>query len=181
MINLIPQKAKKDIIVEYWVRVVTAWFILWAIALFVSAGILFPAYYLIGSQVSVYETSAVQASKKLASYDNVSESLVQASKEAKVIIDESNLPIFSDYISLIEGLQGDGIQVSKIQLNRDQNSIGPILLSGIASDRQTLASFRDRLLESEQIVSVDLPISNLANDSDIQFNITVTLANENSV
>ena len=71
--------------------------------------------------------------------------------------------------------------MSKIQLNRDNKEIAPVSLTGIARDRKTLASFRDRLLAEEQIVSVDLPISNLASDSDIQFIITVVLSNKDSV
>jgi len=181
MINLIPQKEKRSILVEYWVRVVTVWLTLWAVALFVSAGILLPAYVLIGSQVSVYETSAAQASQKVATYENVSESLTRASQQAKVVIDELYVPVFSDYISLFEGLQGEGVEISKIKLNRDENGIAPVSLVGIASDRRTLASFRDRLLADEHITSVDLPISNLARDVDINFTITVTLANNDNV
>jgi hypothetical protein len=181
MINLIPQKAKRRILIEYWFRVITVWLILWASALFIGAVIIFPAYVLVGHQVSVYEESAAEASEKVASYENVSKSLVQASQQAKVIMDESEVQIFSYYIKLIEGLQSEGIQVSKIKLNRDNGEIAPVVLVGVARDRKTLASFRDRLLEEEQIISVDLPISNLASDSDINFTITVVLANKDSV
>ncbi|MFT7644676.1 MAG: hypothetical protein ACI9BF_000327 [Candidatus Paceibacteria bacterium] len=181
MINLIPQKAKRRILIEYWFRVVTVWLTLWATALFIGAGILFPTYVLIGYQVAVYEESAAEASEKIASYENVSESLVQASQQARTIINESEVQFFSHYIKLIEGLQGEGIKVSKIQLNRTNEEIDPVILVGIARDRRTLASFRDRLLAEEKIVSADLPISNLASDSDIKFTITVVLVNKDSV
>ena len=177
MINLIPSSARRSLLIEYWVRVLSTWLILWSVSLFASALILYPAYVLIGSQVAVYETSAKEASQKVASYENVSMSLVQASVQAKAIMDELSIPVFSDYIELFEGLQGTGIQINKIGLSRVDNGIAPVLLVGIADNRQSLASFRDRLLAEEQVVSVDLPISNLARDKDIQFSITVTLKN----
>lgn len=176
MINLIPPSAKKSTLIEYWMRVVTAWFILFSIVLIAGAGILLPTYVLISSQVGVYEESAAAASEKVANYENVSEQLVQASQQAKLIVDEMTLPVFSGYIDMFEQLQGEGIQIESIEMSRDGLAISPIIIDGTASDRQTLASFRERLLEKEEIILVDLPISNLAKDSNIQFSLTVTLA-----
>ncbi len=182
MINLIPSSAKKSLLTEYWVRVSSTWLILWSIAFFVGASILYPAYVLIGSQVSVHEDSAKIASQKVASYESVSAALTRTSLQAKVIIDELSGTLFSKYITLFENLQGSGIQLNKIQLSRTNLMIKPVLIEGVASDRQSLASFRDRLLSVENVKSADLPISNLASDKDIQFSITVTFNNvENEV
>lgn len=177
MINLIPSVAKRSLLIEYWVRVISAWLILWSISLFVSTLMLYPAYVLISSQVSVYEASAREASQKVASYENVSVSLVRSSQQARSIMDELSIPVFSENITLFEGLQGTGIQLSKLGLSRNDDGIAPVFLVGVADDRQSLASFRDRLLAEEQVTAVDLPIANLARDKDIQFTITVTLKN----
>jgi hypothetical protein len=175
MINLIPPQAKKSLMIEYWVRVASTWLILWSITLIVSTIILLPTYVLIGTQVSVYKTSAEEASLKVASYKDVSRSLVNASQRARILVDESGLADISEFITLIEGLQGSEVELSQINLNRIENGFDPMIVSGTAADRQALASFRDRLLAEEKISSVDLPISNLARDKDIQFTITVNL------
>jgi hypothetical protein len=175
MINLIPPQAKKSLMIEYWVRVASTWLILWSITLIVSTIILLPTYVLIGTQVSVYKTSAEEASLKVASYKDVSRSLVNASQRARILVDESGLADISEFITLIEGLQGSEVELSQINLNRIENGFDPMIVSGTATDRQALASFRDRLLAEEKISSVDLPISNLARDKDIQFTITVNL------
>jgi hypothetical protein len=178
MINLLPVPAKKSILLEYWIRVVSVWMIVWAVALFAATSIFLPVYVLIGSQVKSYADSAAVASQKVASYESVSVALVQASQQAKLIIDEMNRPQFSSYIHKFEQLQGEGIQFSNIKLGRDDAGITPVTIGGVASDRQALASFRDRLLADEEVSAVNLPISNLARDKDIAFSISVTLHNK---
>lgn len=179
MINLIPPSAKKSLLIEYWVRVASTWLILWSIALLASAAILLPAYVLIGTQVSVYKNSAQEATEKVAGYEDVSRGLVRASQQARVLVDEDSLPVLSEYMTLFEELQGADVQLNQIAISRKEAGFNPITLSGVASDRQALASFRDRLLSKEEITKVDLPISNLARDKDIQFTITVNLENLN--
>lgn len=181
MINLIPPGAKKGIIIEYWVRVVSVWMILWSLALFAGAATLLPPYVLINSQVKEHEASAEEASQKVAFYKNVSEDLVEASQQAKLIVDEENLPRFSAYLLLLDQLQGEGIQINTVKLARDKANISPIVVGGMAADRQALASFRDRLLANESIAEVELPISNLARDKDILFSVTIKLVNQESI
>lgn len=181
MINLIPPSAKKSIKVEYWVRVLTVWLMVWAFALICSAAIMFPAYTLVDAQVDVYERNANEISSEVNDYKIVSKELVQSSQQAKIIIDEEYVESFSDYLDLFEGLQSEDIVLSQISLDRETKeniTLEPIKVSGTASDRKSLAAFRDRLLAHPKFDAVDLPISNLARDKDIQFAITVTIANE---
>lgn len=179
MINLIPQKAKRNLRFEYWVRAISVWFITWSVALFAGACIFFPAYVLIGTQINAYQESATAAYEKVAGYENASTELVQASVQAKSIMDEAALPQISKYITLFGQLEKAGIEIKKMSVTRNVEGISPITVAGNAADRQSLASFRDRILATEEVSSVDFPISNLAKDKDIQFSITVTLNNNN--
>lgn len=178
MINLIPGTAKKRVAHEYWVRVATAWFFLWSFALILGACVFIPAYVLINTQVSVYTESAKVAQETVDDYEKVSRDLTASGKQARVILEASDKTPIHKYVSLFESLQGPGITLSKISLARDDTGLSPVTLSGEASDRASLAAFRDRLLAEEVLKEVDLPISNLAKDSDIQFIITVTMANK---
>jgi len=181
MINLIPPKAKKSIVAEYWVRVTSTWSYLWAFTFICSAAIIFPAFILVGSQVSVYEESALQASAKVADYKSAATGLVKSSQQASAIINESRVPQFSTYVTLFESLQGAQVEIERISINRTVDGIDPIQITGTAFDRQSLATFRDRLLEQEVVSEVDLPIANLAQDRDINFSLTLIINNENSI
>ena len=178
MINLIPPQAKKSLLREYWLRAVSVWLLLWSFFIVIGTFLLLPVYVLIGSQVAVYEDSATAASERVTNYENVSTALVQPSRQARFILDETTKPFFSDYITLFKNLEGKGIDINKIHLAREQNDVEPVSLSGVATDRQTLAAFRDRILALEVVSEVDLPLSNLARDKDIPFTISVTLHNE---
>lgn len=177
MINLIPPKAKKGIIFEYWIRVVSVWMILGSFVLLLGAAVLFPVYVLIGVQIS---DDAIAATEKVNNYENISSQLIRASEQARYIKEESNYDLFSEYLNLFEELKGTAVILNQIQVARKENEVAPVILNGIADDRQSLASFRDRLLSDKNITSVDLPISNLARDKDIPFSITVVLNNEES-
>lgn len=175
MINLIPPSAKKSIVKEYWFRVCSTWMYLWAFALVCCTAIVFPAYVLIGSQVDVYEVSAAQASEKVADYQQATVALVRSSQQASSVVNESRVEKFSEYLLLFEGLQGGTIDISQIKISRGVEGIDPVQIIGTAADRQSLASFRDRLLSQQVVSEVDLPIANLARDKDIQFTLTVVL------
>lgn len=181
MINLIPQHAKKSLLIEYWIRAATVWTILWSIALLIGAAILLPPYVLINSQVSVYQASAAAASEKVENFRNVTVELARANQEASMIVGMREDVLLSEYIKLFESLEGADIQITNIGLDKGAAGLAPATLTGVATDRQNLASFRDRLLAQDQIESVDLPISNLAQDRDIRFTITVAFVNESDV
>lgn len=179
MINLIPPVARKELLVEYWIRVVSVWAIVWAIALFAATSILLPTYVLVNLQTKAQQASAAEASQQVANYETVSVALVQASQQARIIMDEVQATPLSEYLALFSKLQDAEIQFSGITLGRTEAGPAPATIEGIASDRQALASFRDRLLTDERVEAVDLPISHLAQGKDIPFSITITLVNPN--
>lgn len=178
MINLIPINTKKSITMEYWLRVVTVWAYLFSAALLVSIIITIPAYVLIDIQVASYENEAQSAEKDVLDFDMVSKELTTASRQAVLVINDAEKNVLSNYINLINQLEGPNIAVNNITLARAGAGVAPITITGEATDRASLAEFRDRLLNEESVLEVNLPISNLAQDRDIQFTITVTMNNE---
>ena len=175
MINLVPPQAKKKITLEYWTRVISIWFLTWSSALVLGIFVLVPTYVLIDLQVSSFSNSAASASQKIASMKDVSKSLNTANEQAKVLIDGLQFGLLSDTAKQFSKLENSELTLSQIIIGRNKDGIGPVTLSGQASNRQALATFRDQLLGLPQVENVDLPISNLAKDKDLQFNLTVTM------
>lgn len=175
MINLVPISAKKKLLKEYWVRVLSVWGMLWASALLLGVVALLPAYVIIGMQVNLYQDSADSASEKIASFETVSRELLVANRQSKDILDTAQLPLFSTYLGNIEALEGEAITMNNISMQRTETGgFGEIGIKGVAADRQSLAALRDTLLAETWIEAVDLPLANLAQDRDISFTITVT-------
>lgn len=175
MINLIPQSAKKQIIREYWLRVISAWLFTLAGVFCILTFLLIPVYVLIDSRVSVYSPEAEKAIAESKSYDLSSTQLVLAGKEAKLLLQLKNNARFSELTEDLFKLQNTGINITSFKFQKTPAGVAPIDILGRASTRQSLANFRENLLKSPLIETVDLPISNLALDKDIEFNISIKL------
>lgn len=175
MINLIPPQAKKSLTLEYWLRVISVWCITFSVALLLGIVLLVPVYVLLNIQISVLSSSAASASQKIATLKDVSKELDVASKQARSLINGLRFNYVSEYTASFRSLESEEIQLSQISIDRSKDGVAPIRISGTATTRQALASFRDSLLTQSQVASVDLPIANLAKDRDIQFSLTVAI------
>jgi len=151
--------------------------LVWSVFIIVGALISLPAYVLISSQIAVYEDAANEASERVFQYENVSAALIKSSQQARLALDEAEKINFSDYITLFRNLEGDEIQINKINISKGIDGIKPVLISGVAGGRQSLAIFRDKLLALDEVSEVDLPISNLAREREIPFTITIVMSN----
>jgi len=180
MINLIPPKARKEVVVEYWVRVVSIWLFTLSIFGLVVSLFLLPVYVLVTSQVDAYASSAVEATEKVAEYDLSAVSLVKVNRQAQMLVGLREMSNFSEMIDTIESLKGEGISLDGFSLVRENKKIGAVKIEGEAFVRQNLVDFRDSLLGHPDIEDIHLPISNLAKDKNLPFSISVTLtSNEN--
>lgn len=175
MINLIPPLAKKKIVTEYWVRVVSVWFIVLGIALFVVVLSLLPVYVLVTSQVKAYESSANEAVAKVAEYDFSASSLAQANVQSQMLMDLKKTKNFSELIDNFNSLQGDLITIDDFEFKRTGLKLDSVQLNGEAKSRKALAEFRDKLMALPEVKDVHLPIANLAKDKDIKFSLSVSL------
>ncbi len=175
MINLIPAEAKKHLLKEYWTRSVTVWFFLWAFAMVLGAALLAPSYVLLNLQINAYGASAQKADEKNANFEAVAKDLKNSSEIAAMMSERLKRPSMTEYLTLLRGFESSDVSVSRISLDRDSDIVSEITVSGTADSRQALADYRNRMLDSELIDSVDLPISNLAKDKQIPFELTITL------
>ncbi len=178
MINLIPAEAKKHLVREYWIRSVTVWFFLWSFVLLLGIAILVPSYALIHLQVNAYKVTAETADEKNADFESTAKELERASKTAVALEKHFSYGGMTEYISLLKEFESSNISITQVTIERTEQGVAPIKITGIAEDRQALASFRSRMLEAEKIESVDLPISNLAKDKQIPFDLTITMAKQ---
>lgn len=163
---------------EYWIRVLTVWAFIGTISAVLFAVTFLPVYVLVDAKIDAYQQSAEIASEKIASFESVSRELAKATQQAQLLITSTKEISLSDIITLLDEMENDGINLNQVYVARATAGLEPISLNGRARDRQSLASFRDSLLAHPSIQSVDFPISNLAKDRDIDFTITIIMANE---
>lgn len=175
MINLIPQHAKSDITREYWLRVISVWLFIMSGVAAIIAALLVPVYVLVNSQISVYAESAKTALDEGAKYNLSSTALVRASQDAAKVLTMQEAPQFTSFVALFESHLPEAVSIDRFEFTYDGADLSPISISGKAKTRQALADFREALLTDTSVDTVFLPISNLAQDKDINFTITVTM------
>lgn len=173
MANLIPPDAKNAIVHEYWFRVAIVWAYIIAAALIVVAILRLPALVFIDMQLDAYSGAYSSAQEKV---DTVEESRVviqDANQLAALLANNatstSPITIFSE----LESIAGNGVTITGFQLTKDAEHVTEISVSGIASTRSTLANFSSGIEEHSYFKEAVLPISNLAKEKDITFNIEV--------
>jgi len=146
-----------------------------------SALLFLPAYVLIDGQINQQNQSADKAAQSVKEFAEASRSIAEANKQARLADEAGKAIRISALITQIESLQGDRVDINSLSFSRQQEdgSLDKIMVAGVADDRRSLASFRDRLLAKDWIISADLPISNLAQSSDIPFSIPVQVKIDN--
>jgi len=173
MINLIPPHARRRVGQEYWLRTVTVWLFLLSIA-FVCIAILFiPTYILVQNQLSVYSVAFQSAAADNEQFSESKTAITNANVTARLLAAE-DAEQFSKIVRDIDQTVSAAIVLTNIALDRKEGEIAPIRVAGVATDRVSLAAFRDALEAQEQFAAADLPLSSLAKDADIPFTITIT-------
>lgn len=177
MINLIPPRARKQVIREYWVRVVSVWFVLLGTTFLIIAILDLPLLVLVDQQKGAYATSYGEAADLSAEFEAAQETFAATNATARLLARGGEPVTFSAYIDALEELRGASVTIEELRFGQESTgALAGISVVGEASTRQALASFRDRIEAHALFTAVELPISNLAKDEDIRYSIKVTPA-----
>lgn len=175
MINLIPPSAKKSIIREYWKRTVTVWLCLFSVLFIMLAVFLLPTYVMLLTEIDNLADESSFESESIVKYDQSVSALKKANAEALLLLDQKSTTTPSLLITALVNYAGESIALNSFQLESLVTG-GDVSVSGVASTRQTLANFRDKVAADSNFSSVNLPISNLIKEKDLLFTMTMTLA-----
>ncbi|MCR4334438.1 MAG: hypothetical protein NUV47_01770 [Patescibacteria group bacterium] len=180
MFNLLPEKYKKRLENEYNIRLAIVVFVLIFLITLISVAFLTPSYLLSKTKETEVENRLATIKNQAPDQTSVELNavLLQTKKELSVLAPTSNIS-FLESIKKILARKIPNITIIGLTII-ENGSIWKTSISGVASNRDTLISFK-KSLESEQSFSgVDLPISDLARNKDIPFTITVSGALKNN-
>ncbi len=178
MINLIPPQARKQVRIEYWVRVVSVWMLLLAVASFICALLLIPSLVLIQSQLKAFEGAYKTASDQNDAYKALEKEVRDANTIARQLVSIDVTPLFTQFITDIENTAAKKVVLRSIDGKRNEEGfVEEIKVSGVAPTRTSLVAFKEELTKLDAFESVHLPLSNLAKDKDASFNIVITISN----
>jgi Tfp pilus assembly protein PilN len=175
MINLIPPAARKSVVVEYWLRVVSVWLFLFGTGCMIVAVLLLPTYMIVRGQIAHLDGQVAATAEHATTFDEGAAELKKASTAAIMLTAGASTTPFSTYLKLLEQIAGDSVTLHSISYTNDQSG-EKIIISGMATTRVGLAAFRDALEAQPAFTDVVLPIESLIKDRDLPFSMTMSVA-----
>ena len=176
MTNVLPPHAKKQITVEYWVRVVCAWVVVWSVFLMIGAVLLWPTYVLLSGKTAAYGDFASRTEERTIEYNQLAQQLVTATQQSQYVVQLSQREKLSGVLDDVWRAAGaHPVDVSFVSLTKSDGVLPSFTVGGEAIDRLALAGFRNELLSLPYVSDVTLPFSDLAESQDISFTLVVTL------
>lgn len=178
MINLIPTAARKIVTREYWMRVSIVWILLASGVVALVTVLQFPSYILLSSQLAAYSSQYQSAQLEQSDYKTSSLVVRDTNELARHLIPHEEHPTFSERIAAIDALAGQKISITRFAISRNEKDGENIRVSGVAQTRSALTEFSANLTADAAFDEAKVPISNLAKDRNINFEIDVVPHNK---
>lgn len=173
--TFLPFNEQKDIKREYRIRAAIVLLFFLSTALIIGVGAMFPAYMRALSEKNLYirAAAALKDSDQASVLESTEKDLMKSSAILSVLASSTEPEPFSSAIAAIAESRGP-VVITSFALEKQPPSALVVTLQGQAPTRDALLAWKDRLADLAPGVSVDLPISELARDTDIQFSVQVT-------
>ncbi len=180
MINLIPNKEKKEMTLDFYYRLAIVFFIMLDFCILVFVIAIAPSYFL-SSEKSVLINAKLEAQKKetLPLFDQQTLASIKSVNDKLDLVENAEKNKFSLSLKVINALLSKkraDIKIIQIIYENDKILGKKVSVAGTAPSRAILLLFRRALEGNPVFKSVDLPISNFVKGSDIQFYLTLVPA-----
>ena len=177
MINLIPNQEKKKMVKDFYFKLSFLSILMLCFSLFIAILALLPAYFLSSSRNNINSQKLeTQKNEPVPLFDQETSAIIKDINTKLNLIESAEKNKFSVSEKVINSLFLK--KISSIKINQiSYKNVNPegkkISISGTASSREALLSFRQALEDDPSFKSVDLPISNFVKGTNIQFYLTL--------
>jgi hypothetical protein len=173
MINLIPNEEKKKMSRDFYLRLLTIFFMMLGGSLLIAYILILPSYFISSTEENVVnEKLKLQENELVPLPDPNTLAIIKDLKSKLGLIEnaQKNKFIFSEMVinEIILKKMPD-IKITGISYQNDPQTGGKININGIAPSREVLLLFRQALEDDIAFSKVDLPISNFIKGSNIKF------------
>lgn len=185
VINILPQKEKKLLHKEYWMRFFTIVLNLIALASIVATMLLFPSYFLSQSKENLVENELEIFNKENPGLTNSNIDNIIGDINSKLeILNKAENPyqISDKVLNNILSSRMSGITFSQILFNKKtvkvsgvEKDLFMLEIHGVATSRDSLRNFKTALDNNPSFSEVNLPISNFLEKTDLIFTISITM------
>lgn len=183
MINLLPLEYKKNQRKALLFRVSFVALTIFSLVVAASSILLLPLYLSATAQVKAEKDrlNLYKTSQSFSDTETSSRTITDTNNKISIFALEESGSQFSGVLALLNEITPSGISITDMTLaTSSMNKKNTQLeLRGNASTRESLVKFVDALKAQENFESVELPVSGLVKDSNIDFNMSFVINYEN--
>jgi len=178
VINILPEGIKSSLLREYWMRFSTILFDLITFIAFSASLLLFPAYFFSQTKENLVEDRLALFNKENPELlnNNINKMIDDINSKIVVLNNNTNPYQVSDKIfGTILSTRTNGITFSQMLFNKKVGEDSILEVHGIAKDRNSLRNFKTALDSNTSFSSVELPISNFLEKTDLPFTVLLKI------
>lgn len=175
MRNLLTNQFKKTLRQEYLLRLVGVggWVVI--IGMVIGTLSLLPSYFLTDTRHDglTQRYRVVQASIASLTEDTSKAPLAKLKQKLDVLSQDKEENRLTEALLAVLAKRGEAIDITSFAYGKMAGSTN-LKIRGVAGSRDALLSFKKALEQDGRFEKVDLPVSNLAKEKDIAFDLTLT-------
>lgn len=178
MVNLLPRDSKTHILRRYYIRFISYFFIALAGVFLLGAGLSVPSYFLAKSEAetSLRYLDTLKQTADVRERAKASEQMMILAERTSILEAYAYAPAVAPLLEEISKLVPKGVVVTAIAIERDSATAGTIMLQGRAETRSALLTFAEQLDQSELLQAVEVPLDQLAIDTNLEFSLEFPFA-----
>ena len=172
--TFLPKSEQSSLKREYRIRALTVLLFFISVGFLVGVASLFPAYIYASfeERISLKQVADLQKTSDDIIITSVQKQLSQSSTLLNTVSSSIDASVFSSTVSSIVAIRGN-VKLTSFALEHPSGNTMTVVISGMADTRDDLLAFKARLQGLSQKISVDLPLSTLAQEAKIPFSIQI--------
>ena len=171
--NLLPAMRKKEIRIEYYIRLSIVLLVFVNVVVLIGVVALFPSYMYVKSETEAVKEEYERYQAEVSANKELVEELVRHSYITTTLQEVLDEERFTDILNEVLLKRPEGVTVVGFSYSRTAHTM---TLHGIAATRDLVAPFAQDLEESERFSSVPVPIADLAKNTDLPFQLQMTMS-----
>lgn len=169
-LNIIPPELKKQIHLKNIYKKIVNYFFFLLFTIIFYGIVLFLVVFVLKTEYKNTANNANLTTKDAANY-------VLQAKDINIQIDQieeiqNEIVNWSDFIIKLINYTNNGIQIKSISLSKKNESL---IITGFSDTRDNLLLFKQTLTDADFLENINLPIENLLEKDNINFNITAKI------
>lgn len=178
VINILPLREKKRLRRKYWARLVSVFLgFLILIEIFLML-LLLPSYFLASSKsnIALYKLGTFTAKNPEIKTVDLNKTIKSINNKVSFLVKQNLKPQTMEKIfSWLLDNRPSGITFNQILFNQKEDGTSTLNVAGVAKNRSVLSNFKTLLNDNPDYKTVNLPISDFIDPTDIHFNISIVL------